>query len=243
MIQPISLARRTLNLPSNTNAPLPPLVSPPLATPAAPIDLDEYARVNEELYDLIALALRAYVSSWYSRVSPLDKEFIPEVNVAIVAVVTELAKRIQAADLDYLILNDIPVLVAQHYRDYRLARSKLGTSYSSSGLSSDTNTKANLARVFHNIQSHLAVSPDGQIDDTYVRQAVDHILRTCLPPQDWASEMERSIVREIIVRPVLGSILPRLSEPWFLHMIALAILGNPSVSEVSPNISNPTPFL
>jgi hypothetical protein len=79
--------------------------------------------------------------------------------------------------------------------------------------------------MFHNIQSHLAVKPDGQVEDMYLRQAVDHVLKSCLPPQDWASEIERSIIREVIVTPVLGGMIPRISQPWFLHSLALSLLG------------------
>ncbi|KAF8302597.1 hypothetical protein DL93DRAFT_2121871 [Clavulina sp. PMI_390] len=260
----VPLARRILNHPSRTGAPLPPALSPP------PGNKDEHvandiSRLNDEIYDFIALALRGYVTPWYSRLTPRDREFIPEINKAVVAVVQELDRRVRRADLDRLLLVDLPILVTQHYEDFRLARSKLGTSYaagaslslSASSAEAQSQTKPSsssslppsaaaenpaLAHIFHNIQSHLALNASGEIDDTYLRQAVDHVLKTCLPPQDWASEMERSIVREIIVKPVLGSVLNKLSQPWFLHSILLSLLGSPRASEsptASPQATNP----
>lgn len=225
----VPLARRTLNPPSRHGAPLPPII-PPLTTNTANPSND-IPRLNDEIYDLIALALRGYVSSWYQRLSPRDKEFVPEVSKVTVAVLRAVDERVRAADLDCLLLHDFSVLVSQHFRDYRLARSKVHTAYASGG-SQDSDNHAALVHIFHNIQAHLAISPDGAIDDTYLRQAVDHVLKTCLPPQDWTSEMERSIVREIIVKPILGSVLPKLAEPWFLHSIALSLLGSPRPLEV-----------
>lgn len=221
------LAARLLNLPSKAGSPLPPIIPP-----TKPEQLfDDFSRMNDEIYDLIALALRGYVSSWYHKLSPRDKEFVPEISTVVVAVIQALERRIQSADLDHLLLVDIPALITQHYNDYRLARAKVHTSYASGG-PQDSDAHAALAHIFHNIQSHLAVSPDGAIDGTYLRQAVDHVFKSCLPPQDWGSDMERSIVREILVRPVLGSVIDKLSQPWFLHSIALSLLGSPRPVEV-----------
>lgn len=225
----VPLSRRLLNHRSQVGAPLPPIISPQ-ATHSEHASND-ISRLNEELYDLIALALRGYVSSWYHKLSPHDKELIPEISTAAVAVIQNIDHRVKSADLHHLLLSDIPTLFTQHYRDYRLARAKLHTAYASGG-PQDTDTHATLAHIFHNIQSHLAVGVDGEINDTYLRQAIDHVLKTCLPPRDWASEMERSIIREVIVRPVLGSVIPKLSQPWFLHSIALSLIGSPRPSEV-----------
>jgi len=222
------LARRLLNPPSSLGAPLPPIIPP---SPSPGRVSDDNRRLNEEIYDLIALALRGYVNTWYHKISPNDKEFLPEISVVIVAAIQGIHQRIESADLNCLFLNDIPALVIQHYHDYRLAREKLHTSYASGG-PQESNAQSSLAHMFHNIQSHLAVEPDGQVDDTYLRQAVDHVLRSCLPPQDWASEMERSIIREIIVTLILGSVISRVSQPWFLHSLALSVLGEPKPVEV-----------
>ena len=192
---------------------------------------NDVRKLNEEIYDIVALILRGYISPWYHKLSPNDKEFLPEISAVIVAAIRALHQRFESADLEYLFLDDIPTLIIQHYHDHRLAREKVNTSYAS-GVPQDSNSQTALAYMFHNIQSHLAVTPDGQVDDTYLRQAVDHVLKSCLPMHDWASEMERSIIREVVVAPVLGSVIPRVSQPWFLHSLALSLLGNPQPVEV-----------
>jgi hypothetical protein len=223
------LARRLLNPPSRLDAPLPPIILPP--SPSTENLSDDVWKLNEEICDLIALVLRGYIASWYHKLSPNDKEFLPEISVVIITVIRGIHQRIQSADLGCLFLNDIPALVIQHYRDYRLAREKIHTSYAS-GTPQESDPQTALVHMFHNIQSHLAVKPDGQVEDMYLRQAVDHVLKSCLPPQDWASEIERSIIREVIVTPVLGGMIPRISQPWFLHSLALSLLGDPQPTEV-----------
>lgn len=214
----IPLARRLLQ-PHLPSTPLPPIF---INQPEAYIN--DFPRLNEEIYDIIALALRAYVTPWWSKLAARDKEFVPEISLVIVHILQALEERITTADVPSLLCHDIPTLLVQHYKDYRAAASKLHTSYASD---------ASLPRMFHHMQSHLAVSETGQFNDTYLRQAVDHVLKSCLPQEDWDSEMERSIVREVIVRPILGNVLPKLAEPWFLHTIALSLLGAPRPLEVS----------
>ncbi|CDO72418.1 hypothetical protein BN946_scf184977.g117 [Trametes cinnabarina] len=71
----------------------------------------------------------------------------------------------------------------------------------------------------------MAVSPDGLIDIVYLRQAVDHVLKYSLPPQDYQPETERYIIREVVLNVLAASVLPRLTQPWFIHKIILDLLG------------------
>ncbi|KAF9507428.1 hypothetical protein BS47DRAFT_1398620 [Hydnum rufescens UP504] len=223
----IPLSRRLLH-PHQPAGPL-----PPIFVGRSNAFINDLPRLNEEMYDFIALALRAYVSPWWSKLSARDKEFVPEISLVIVHALQTLEQRLVVADLPSLIFYDIPTLIVQHQKDYRAASAKVHTSYASDG--------ASLPRLFHNSQTHLAISEDGEFNDTYLRQAVEHVLRSCLPKEDWESEMERSILREILVRPILGSVLPKLAQPWFLHTIALSLLGHPESSELPPPQPPPPP--
>ncbi len=206
--RPVSLAKRILFPSLPADADLPPLLLSPAAAP----------ELNAELYDFIALALRAYVNVWWSKITRYDKEFLPEVTRILTVVMRTLEARLVATDLSPLVLRDLPTLLNQHWTDYRNAHSKLHTSYAVGGA-------ASLAQLFHQMQPHMAVSADGVVDPVYVRQAVDHILKTCLPPEDYEPETERYIVREIILKVLVGSVLPRVTQPWFIHKIILDQLG------------------
>ncbi|KAH8991996.1 hypothetical protein EDB92DRAFT_1859324, partial [Lactarius akahatsu] len=68
-----------------------------------------YPPLDAELYDLIALALRAYINPW--------REYSPQILVP-------------------LVYHRLPVLLTQHCVDYRTASRKLGSSYAAAGSAS-----------------------------------------------------------------------------------------------------------
>jgi hypothetical protein len=203
---PVPLAKRLLS----PSEPLPPL----LLTTQIP-DL------SNELYHLIALSLRAFVNPWWTKITRYDKQFLPEINHSISFVIRSLEARLIATDLSPLLFHHIPVLITQHYQDFRNASSKLPSSYASGG-------STPLPALFHQIQSHMAIDPEGNIDQVYIRHVVDHILKSCLPPEDYAPESQRFIVREIVVKVLLKDVVPKITEPWFLYKLALEVLGPPA---------------
>ncbi|TBU35052.1 PXA domain-containing protein [Dichomitus squalens] len=216
--KPVTLAKRILFPALPPDADLPPLLLSPAAAP----------QLNAELYDFIALALRAYVNTWWTKITRYDKEFLPEITRILTAVIRTLETRLLATDLSPLVFRDFPTVLAQHWIDYRNAQAKLHTSYAAGGA-------ASLPQLFHQLQPHMAVSADGVIDHVYVRQAVDHILKVCLPPEDYEPEAERYIVREIILKVLVGGVLPRLTQPWFIHKLILDQLGPEKVAVEPPN--------
>ncbi|KIJ45490.1 hypothetical protein M422DRAFT_250809 [Sphaerobolus stellatus SS14] len=215
---PVSLAKRLLfpQLPNGSEIPS------LLAT-------DEH-ELNTELYDFLALALRGYVLPWWSKITKYDKEFLPEITRIIALVLRSVEARVALADLPTLFFKEVPAIVTQHYTDYRNAAAKVGTSYAMGG-------ESTLPHIFHQMQPHMAVSPDGQWKETYLRQAVDHVLKSCLPSQDWNAETERTIVREIIAKVVLGAVFSKLKQPWFIQKMMLDLLGPPA--SASPKLSVP----
>jgi hypothetical protein len=222
--QHVSLSRRLLfpQLPPSSD--LPPL----LASPSIPPEL------TSELYDFIALALRAFVNPWWSKITRYDKEFLPEVTRILIFFIRALEARILATDLSPLVFRDIPILITQHYRDFRTAESKLGTSYATGGASP-------LPHLFHHLQPHMALCPDGSIDQEYFRLVIDHILKTCLPPEDYQSDAERFIIREIALKVLLQDIIPKVSQPWFIHKTILDLLGPGHDELLSQKVSLPLP--
>ncbi|KAJ8508092.1 hypothetical protein ONZ45_g9614 [Pleurotus djamor] len=206
-----SLAKRLLfpSLPSNE---LPPLLNSPSVPP----------ELTSELYDFIALALRAFVNPWWTKITRYDKDFLPEITRILTVVIQSLEARILAVDLSPLVFRDLPTVVSQHYDDYRNARSKVASSYATGGA-------LTAAQLFHQAQPHMAITPEGNIEPEYLRQVVDHILKSCLPKEDYDAEAERFIVREIILKVVLGDIIPKVTQPWFIHKTILDLL-DPSTS-------------
>src|SRR6266850_6309954 len=204
----VSLTKRLLFPHLAPSDPTPPLLQTSSAYPA----------LDAELYDLIALALRAYVNPWWSRITRYDKQLLVELTRILSSVVRALEARALAADLSTLVYHDLPALLAQHCADYRIAARKLGSSYAAAG-------SASLPILFHGQQQHVGVSIDGKIDQVYVRAALDIVLKACLSPEDWDAEAERYLIREIIVKTVCVDLAPRVTQPWFLHSTVLDLLG------------------
>ena len=202
-----TLAKRLLFPHLSPDAEVPPLLSSPNLPP----------ELNAEIYDFVALALRAFVNPWWTKISRYDKEFLVQISQIATQVIRSLEARLSNTDLNPLIFRDLPTLVTQHYEDYRLASSKLNTSYSIGGA-------ASLPQLFHQFQPHMAVSADGSIDEDYLRQSVDFILKACLPQEDHDPDAERFMTREVILKVLIGAI-PRISQPWFIQKLALHLLG------------------
>ncbi|KAJ7042498.1 PXA domain-containing protein [Mycena alexandri] len=202
-----SLPKRLLfpALPSND---LPPLFAAPTTPP----------ELTAEVYDFVALALRAFVNPWWTKITRYDKEFLPDITRILTHVVRAFEARVQDIDLTPLVFRDAPVILTQHYRDYRNAASKLSTSYAGGAALS-------LPVLFHGLQPHMAVTPDGSIDPEYMRQVVDHILKACLPEDDYAPEPERFVIREIVLKILLKDVIPKITQPWFIQKTILDLLG------------------
>lgn len=208
------------------------LLSPASASPLFPLATPDHVQLNDQVYRFLALALRAFVLTWWSKLSPKDKEFLPQITKVVQHVVKNVQERLDEEKLTEMLLVDIPVLVQRHYTDYRSAAAKVGTSY---GASTD------LPRTFHRLQPHIAVQvedtqgaslgAEGLLDPIYLGAAVDMILKACLPPEESGADMERHILREIIVGPILSSSLPRVVQPWFIHKALLEVLGPPKQAE------------
>ncbi|KAI6159537.1 PXA domain-containing protein [Pisolithus thermaeus] len=208
--QQASLAKRLLfpNIPSGAD--LPPL----FLSPACPSEL------HAEVYDLIALSLRAYVNTWWTKITRYDKEFLPQLTKVLVHVIRTLEQRILSADLSTLVFCDVPALVTEHFIDYRHAASKVSTSYATGGAYT-------VPQLFHLFQPHLAVSPEGNIDEEYFRHALDLVLKICLPPEDYAPDVERYIIREVLLKLIVKDTIPRVIRPWFIQQTVLDLLGPP----------------
>ncbi|KAI0286807.1 PXA domain-containing protein [Russula aff. rugulosa BPL654] len=206
----VSLTKRLLFPHLPPSSPPPPLLQTSSSYPA----------LDAELYDFIALALRAYINPWWTKITRYDKQLLLELTRIFTSVLRNIEARALAADLSPLLYLNLPTLLAQHCADYRIAARKLGSSYAAAG-------SASLPVLFHGQQQHVGVSIDGKADEVYVRAAVDVVLKACLSPEDWDAEAERYIIRETIVKTMCIDIVPRITQPWFLHSTLLNLLGPP----------------
>ncbi|CAE6454197.1 unnamed protein product [Rhizoctonia solani] len=223
---PVSLARRSLFPTLSPTTPLPPILTLGLS------EVDPaLVELNKELYDFLALALRAFVQTWWGQITPRDRDFMPQITRVITHVIQDIEQRASRVDLSHLVLRHVPALVNLHLNDYRVAAMRMGTAFT------HTLPSPTVPGLFHVLQPHVAIQTNQEpsapiISQIYLRQLVENILRLSLPSEDWESETERAIVREIVACVVLGNMFKKLAQPWFLHQIILGLL-KPSLSTQS----------
>lgn len=64
----------------------------------------------------------------------------------------------------------------------------------------------------------------------YLSNLANHFLRRHLPPQDYASRAERTMVNEVLGNAVLGDLLRKCSEPSFMWRLGLSLIENEPVT-------------
>lgn len=71
--------------------------------------------VDVELYALIAVILSNFVQTWYNRITP-DQQFVSEIVQIIAHCTRGLEQRLRHVDLEGLLLDEVPDLVAAHVK-------------------------------------------------------------------------------------------------------------------------------
>lgn len=217
---------------SDSNKPLPALF--PTPTP-------ELALLHDKLYNLVALILRAYVREWYMRISPRDDTLLPTINNLLVLTLSPVLE-IDLPRLNDLILVDLPVLLTTHVRTYWESRGAVNIN--PGALDHAYHARLPLVTVALQTSSVPVEVPTAlaealsqpltfkppAAEETYALSPVyltalsDALLSLQLPPEDYASDAERLIVREVLARAVLENIGKRLSAPWFWVQLGIKLI-------------------
>lgn len=69
--------------------------------------------VDVQLYAIVAIVIKDFVNSWYSKITP-DRAFVDEVIQIIAHCSRALEQRIRQIDMTALILDELPVLIERH---------------------------------------------------------------------------------------------------------------------------------
>jgi hypothetical protein len=200
--------------------------------------------------------------SWFIRISPHDRTFIPHVSSLIVTFITPIIARMDEPQLLPLLLLHFPAILAHHVKLFRIAEAHVGTS-----LVPQEHNQHDLGHIYHSLApiiactapapnntiptvdissplpdshassasstsppAHQVTPPSYEISPVYLQQLVTALMKLYLPPEDFASDTERIVVREIVSNVVLGAIFKRISHGWFWWKVALALLGEPEES-------------
>jgi hypothetical protein len=183
-----------------------------------------------------------------------DTDFLREVVRIIGHVVQEMESRLKGKgrELQEMVFTDLVQVLEDHFRNYEAAfgegrEGKIGARFAS------YNSNLMAEEIFHSLCPHEAISvsvpsspsssnrPQASIDKDYVRTVVTLILEKLLPPEDYSVTAERVMVRDILVNMVVGKLVDKLSQPWFIHQIIIKILGGDSSLPLQPEATDMTP--
>lgn len=204
-------------------------------------------QLDIQLYNLLALICRGFISPWYSKVSR-DRAFLLE----IVRVASYVFRRIEdklvgtdseePIDAVKLLCVSIPGVLQRHVRDFRQAKEMEGSAYAAGVGVPYTAAGAAITpfeAIFHSLQPHAAIASSSvfstsgstvaeklptHINADYVRALVDSMLREVLPKEDYTAETEKAVVREVMVGIILAGVFNKVSQPWFIHGLIVKFL-------------------
>ncbi|KIW16017.1 hypothetical protein PV08_06068 [Exophiala spinifera] len=206
----LSLIRRTLVTDGNHGA-------DPRASPR-PIEgilppLTSSNEVDVQLYAIVAIIIKDFVNSWYSKITP-DRTFIDEVIQIIAHCSRALEQRFRQIDVTELFLDELPVLVERHIHAYRTATT------AQAALQYGEHPR----RIYHSLNPHPALDPwltdeeQRRRESAYRQLLVQGALAVLLPTEDLANACLRTLVTDIIADLILGQALAeKVCQPWFLH--------------------------
>ncbi|KAI9747545.1 MAG: hypothetical protein M1835_002039, partial [Candelina submexicana] len=174
--------------------------------------------VDLQLYAFIAIIIKDFVYSWYSKITP-DQGFVDEVIQIIAHCSRALEQRLRNVDIEALVLDEIPQLLEAHIVAYRTAHYPLHP---------DPMAPEPL-HLYHTLHPHPALSPvpDPEDPTTMLEQETNEIayrqllvqgaLAVLLPTEDLENACLRTLIVEVIGELVLGNgIGGKGSQSWLI---------------------------
>ncbi|KAI9024006.1 PXA domain-containing protein [Hyaloraphidium curvatum] len=180
-----------------------------------PPRLHELPALDAELQMLVYLVLRDFVGTWYTGISGHD-DFYAEVVKTLCSVVSSIQERLAKIDVVQLAMEELPILLAEHVRNFRESESLFGTLADGGA--------ASVAELFQRRMPHPGMSSREAMLD-HLRAIVDLGLHALLPASEVGAEALRLLVREAITVPGLAGMLERFSEPDFIADAVLKLLA------------------
>ncbi|KAL2826850.1 PXA domain-containing protein [Aspergillus cavernicola] len=145
--------------------------------------------IDRQLYALIAIIVKEFISSWYSKITS-DQALINEVLQVIAHCTRALEQRARGADIAQLVLDEIPGLVEAHI-------------ISLSPIPDLSDTKS--------------ISHQQDNEATYRRLLVNGVLAALLPTEDLENACLRTLMNDILADLILGNeVSGKVCEGWFL---------------------------
>ncbi|KAF4957591.1 hypothetical protein FGADI_3060 [Fusarium gaditjirri] len=175
--------------------------------------------VDLQLYALLAIVMRDFVQSWYSKITT-DEHFVSEILHIIAHCSRALEQRFRKVDLESLVLDEIPDLLDKHITSYRISHSPIARQP----------VEVDPREAYHAMcpLPHLAPVPNPDCPDTisdqkenealYRQLLVQGVLAILLPTEDLENPCLTSLVEQIFSELIIGNVIAnKASQPWMLY--------------------------
>ncbi|KAF4959771.1 hypothetical protein FSARC_10631 [Fusarium sarcochroum] len=175
--------------------------------------------VDLQLYAFLAIILRDFVQSWYSKITT-DENFVAEVLHIIAHCSRALEQRFRKVDLESLVLDEIPDLLDKHITAYRISHSTIARPPVEVDPREAYHALCplpHLAPVPHPDEPDLAIAQK-ENEALYRQLLVQGVLAILLPTEDLENPCLTSLVEQIFSELIIGNVIAnKASQPWLLY--------------------------
>ncbi|KAI5288686.1 hypothetical protein KEM52_001063 [Ascosphaera acerosa] len=181
-------------------------------------------KVDLQLYALLAIIVKEYIDTWYSKITP-DTTLTDEIVRLVAHCTRAIEQRIRNVDVNALLLDEVPALLENHIQAFRTA-----TETSATG----PNT-FRFRTVYHTLNPHPAFSPvpnnappttsgcsptatQRERECQYRQLLSQAVLAVLLPTEDLENAPLRTILADILADLILGGVIAdRLCQEYFVY--------------------------
>jgi sorting nexin-25 len=177
--------------------------------------------VSDALNDIVTMAIRDFVSSWYSDISE-SPAFPIAVSSIIHSSLQQINERAAEIDLSALVVKRILPKVTAHIEQFRQSEVALRGAGLERRLTQSEELDLLLASRYvskatklHPAVENLSTTFTRQTEEMHLRQLVDKALPFILPPKERNSKALCIVVREIVTCSVLFPVVEMVADPDF----------------------------
>ena len=203
--------------------------------------------VDLQLYALLAVIIKDFVSTWYAKITP-DHVFVDEVIQIVAHCTRALEQRLRKVDLETLLLDEIPLLVDAHVtgactschvqNTKRSATDCITLAFRTSNRPMYPPPLASTPRqIYHTLNPHPALSPvpcesepDSMVEqerneEVWRQLLVQGVLAVLLQTEDLENGCLRALVGEVLSEMIVRAALSeRLCQSWMLWELITRVL-------------------
>ncbi|PYI01750.1 intermediate filament protein [Aspergillus sclerotiicarbonarius CBS 121057] len=172
--------------------------------------------VSEAIDELLTLATRDFIASWYQHISP-NPAFVNEVDQVIRTAIGNLCDRLLAEDLVSLVVSRIFPIITAHLKEFEVAERLVRGRNLTRNVTESEELDLAIASKYREGHLHpaavLSVSDQKLVEQEYLRKIAVGLLPQLFSESVLNSRIVSVLIREIVACAVLFPLVSVLSDP------------------------------